>query len=72
MRSSAHSSYLTLLQNVKAPIQHMHDLLDEIFLHKLQETIEIQRIPKDDEEEQKELDLKKHYGLFTREAKELN
>ena len=50
----------------------MHDLLDEIFLCKLQETIEIQGIPKDDEEEQKDIDLKKQYDLFTKEAKELH
>ena len=50
----------------------MHELLDEIFLNKLQETFKIQNILKDDKEEQKELDLKKQYDLFTREAKELH
>ena len=50
----------------------MHNLLDEILLRKVQETIEFQPIPKDDEEEQKELDLKKQYNIFTREAKELH
>ena len=50
----------------------MHNLLDEIFLNKFKQASEIQHIRKDDEEEQKELDLKKQYDLFRREAKELD
>ena len=50
----------------------MNDLLDEMFLNKFKQAIEIQHIPKDDEEEQKEMDLKKQYDLFRREAKELH
>ena len=57
---------------MKQPYQHIHNLLDEIYLRKLQNTIEVQHIRKDDEEEQKDIDLKKQYDLFTKEAKELH
>ena len=47
-------------------------MVDEMFAEEVKERIgETQQIPKDDEEEQKELDLKKQYNLFTREAEEL-
>lgn len=46
----------------------MHKILDEIFLLKLHRSIEIQHIVRVDEEEQKELDLKKEYDLLAREA----
>ena len=39
----------------------MHSLLDEIFILNIHQAIEIQQMPKDDEEEQKELDLKKQH-----------
>ena len=50
----------------------MHQMADDLFLLSLRQIIKIQHIPKDDEEEQKELDLKKQYELFTREAGELH
>ena len=50
----------------------MHEMVDDIFLLSVRQIIEIQHIPKDDEEEQKELDLKKQYDLFPKEAEELH
>lgn len=49
----------------------MHWLLDEVFLTHLEQAIEIQHISKDDEEEQKELDLQKQYLRFPKDAQEL-
>ena len=49
----------------------MHSLLDEIFLTNLEQAIETQQISQDDEEEQKELNLKKQYQLYSKEVEEL-
>ena len=49
----------------------MHKVLDQIFLLDVQKTIEMQHIPKDEQEEQKELDLKKQFLNFMREAEAL-
>ena len=50
----------------------MHQMADDLFLLSVRQIIKIQHIPKDDEEEQKELDLKKQYDFFPKEAEELH
>ena len=47
---SSHN-YLSLLKDLSQPYEEMHRLLDDIFLLNLSQSIEIQHIPKDDEEE---------------------
>ena len=72
MRGAASHGYLSLLRSLKEPYEELREVIDEMLLDRVRESIhKIQSNPKGDSEEEKEPDLKKQYEHFTREAKEV-
>ena len=51
LRSSVDLKYLSLLDEFSGNYEAMHKFVDEIFLLNLRHSIDIQHIPRDDEEE---------------------